>query len=289
MNGIINAYTAFGKTRGIAFRIIERAQPESILVSVPSLVLKKDWEHLLSTSKIPHEVVVVNTLIKNTYNVDLFIIDEIHRSAAETFIQSFDCVTSKKFLGLTASFKRSDDRHELILSHTKIDDVIPLSEGLKNGWVDPFEIIKIPIELTTGEKTKLKKINTRYEDVVYEMPGSNPMKAAKHWISYLDKKKCVIGKRSKQPMFIVAIKNELSRQGINGEKAKLILKNGFDPPSKDHPYFINAKLGKEYFRLVNKRKSLLYNAENKLPKTLELIKQYEKEYKFVLSREIKFI
>lgn len=288
-DGVITAFTSFGKTRGIAFRAINLVKPKSILISVPSLVLKKDWEHLLSTTKIPHEVVVVNTLIRNTYDVDLFIIDEIHRSAAETFIRSFECVKKEKFLGLTASFERNDDRHELILEHTKIIDVVTLTEGLKNKWVDPFEIIKIPIELTTQEKTKLKKINTRYEDVVQEMPGANPMKAAKHWISFLDKKKWVVGKRSKQAMFIKAIENELKRQGINGEKAKLILKNGFESPSKDHPNFANAKLGKEYFRLVNKRKSLLYNAANKLPKTLELIEQYKDEYKFVLSREIKFI
>jgi superfamily II DNA or RNA helicase len=51
-NGVITAYTGFGKTRGLAFRAIQRlinenSIPESILVSVPSFKLKQDWEDLL--------------------------------------------------------------------------------------------------------------------------------------------------------------------------------------------------------------------------------------------------
>ena len=288
-DGIITAFTSFGKTRGIAFRAINKIQPKSILVSVPSLILKQDWEHLLSTSKIPHEVVVVNTLIKNTYDVDLFIIDEIHRSAAETFVKSFDCVKRKKFLGLTASFERNDDRHELILEHTKINDVIPLSEGIANGWVDPFTIIKIPIKLTNKEQTNLDSINKKYQETVNEMHTTNPMKFAKAWIAYSDRRKWVVNNESKRVYFRVVLNNEFKKRNVSDILIKRAIKNNFSSPNKDHEYLAKAKLSRTFYKLVSERKSLLYNAANKLPKTLELIEEYKDEYKFVLSREIQFI
>jgi len=289
-NGIIKAYTGFGKTRGIALRAIYHARPKSILVSVPSFLLKNDWEELLSTMNIPHEVVIVNTLIKHTYDVDLFIIDEIHRTGAETFIKTFDCVEKNKFLGLTASLERADGRHELITQHASVIDEISLKEGLDSKWVDPFEVIKIPIELTKAEQINLDKINKRYEEVVEKLPGKNPMKAAKLWIAYLDQSKWVVGKQTKKVYFKTTLINTLlTSKGVPRADTSRIIAKYFDKPGTDHAYFQHALLGKEFYRLVNKRKTLLYNAHNKVPRALELIEQYANEPKFVLSREIKFI
>ena len=289
MDGITIGYTAFGKTRGVAFRAIERVSPTSILVSVPSLVLKDDWEHLLSKVNIPSEVVVINTLIKSTYETDLFIIDEVHRSAAETFIQAYTCVKRKKFLGLTATLERNDGRHDLILEHTKIDDNVPLQEGLDNKWVDPFEVFKIPVTLTTKEQTQLNKINNEYELVVEALPGRNPLKDADFWVSYSDMRKWRIGKKSKGVFFVKTIEKHLKEKKIPVNKHKNIIKNGFIKPTKEHNHYQNALLAKRFYQLVGKRKSLLYNAENKIPEVLKLIELHKKEYKFVMSMHIKFI
>jgi superfamily II DNA or RNA helicase len=198
-------------------------------------------------------------------------------------------VKYNNFLGLTASFERQDGRHDLILNYTKIVDNIPLSEGLKNGWVDEFTIIKVPVTLTKKEQNKLDNINEEYQEVVTALPGKNPLKSASFFISYLDLKKWVIGKKTKQVKFIKGLEKKFEANHIPKKDWNKWIDDYFIRPTTTHEYFQNALLAKKFYKLVGQRKSLLYNVEDKLKKTLILAEKYDKEYKFILSREIKFI
>lgn len=258
------------------------------MIAVPNQRLKTDWETKLKENGLVGEVVIVNTLIKNTYEVDLLIIDEIHRFAADTFSKTFEVVKYNKVLGLTATLERNDGKHEVILKHLEIVDEIPIEEGLDNGWVDPFEVIKVPVTLTEQELERLNKLNKTYLDVKTTLGKGNPMKNAEYYVKYLDLRKWVIGKKSGKIFFLKQIRDAIDTP-ISEAQFEALLKERFDKPTKNHILHKKALAAVKFYNTVAFRKDLLYNAENKISKTLELIDKYDSEYKFVFSQRIVFL
>jgi superfamily II DNA or RNA helicase len=78
-------------------------------------------------------VEIINTVLNNTYEVDLLVLDESHRYASSESINLFQLVRYRYVLGLTATFERLDGRHELLTPYIPICDVITLQDALKNG------------------------------------------------------------------------------------------------------------------------------------------------------------
>ncbi len=286
--GLLQAYTSFGKSSGVGIRAIKMIEPKSLLIAVPTTRLKLDWESKLKKDNLDGQVVIVNTLIRNSYDVDLLIIDEVHRFAADTFSKTFEVVKYNKLLCLTATNERADEKHELILKYAPLMDDVTLEEGLKEGWVDPFEVIKIPVELTEKEQIQLNLINNEYEQLKKTLGFGNPMKNANFFIQYLDVRKWVIGKKTGKVLFKETIRIKLEKK-VSDEKFKEILYRYFDVPTKRHEYSIKAQAARKFFNVVSRRKKLLYSAENKLSKVLELFEQYRTQYKFVFAQRIEFL
>jgi superfamily II DNA or RNA helicase len=284
MKGLLVAYTAFGKSSGISIPIIQEYKPKNLIIVVPTLRLKEDWELKLKKNNLEGIVLVINTAIKNIYECDLLIIDEIHRAASIEFIKVFDSIKYTHILGLTASIERSDGRHSLILEKLPILDNVSLEEGLEKGWIDPFECIKIPIELNNIEKTNLNKLNDILEDLKSKLGSTKPMQAAKFYKNYLNLNKWCYGNKTGKVHFIKTLENEIGK-----EKLDALFDKYFIRPDKTHPYFIKSHVAKKYLQNVGKRAELLYNVENKLYKTLELLQEYEEEYKFVFAQRIEFL
>lgn len=80
-------------------------------------------------------VEVINTVIKYDWTVDMLILDEAHRAAAQQMIQIFDKVKYSYILCLTGTMERLDMRHLLLSKYAPICDRITLEEAEKEGWV----------------------------------------------------------------------------------------------------------------------------------------------------------
>lgn len=286
--GLLQAYTSFGKSSGIGIRALKMYPVKSLLIAVPSTRLKIDWEEKLKKANIIGEVVIVNTLIRNSYDVDLLIIDEVHRFAADTFSKTFEVVKYNKLLCLTATTERADEKHEIILKYAQLMDDVTLEEGLNEGWVDPFEVITIPVQLTEEERIKLDKINRTYENLKKELGFGNPMKNADFYIKYLDIKKWVIGKKTGKVQFLISIKEQITAK-ISNERFNELIDKYYDRPTRTHEYFKKANAARKFFNTVAERKNLLYNAQNKLSKTVELFEEYRTQYKFIFAQRIEFL
>jgi len=282
--GTLTAYTSWGKSSGFAIPAIKKVNPLSLIVVVPSIKLKEDWLSKLYNNKIDAEVIVINTAIKTKYKCELLVIDECHRVGAETFKNVFDTIEYDKLLCLTATIERQDGNHDLILEKAPLIDNVTLEEGLREGWVDPFEVIKIPIELTNNELIELSEINDKYNSLKSKLGYGSPLDNAKFYLSYLDIRKWVIGKTSNKVFFIKKLIKELGE-----EKFDLVRDKFFINPTKEHDYYKKALIAKKLFQEIANRRSIFYNAQNKLSKTLELIEQYKDQYKFVFSQRIEFL
>lgn len=141
--GTLEYGTGVGKTHTaiMAIQLLLRKNPEaSILISVPTNYLKNQWIENLQKFNIENcEVVVINTIVRHTYTVDLLIVDEAHGAAATTLLSIFTTVNYRMLLCLTATIDRLDGRGEILKQYAPVCDQITLTEATKEGWVAPVK------------------------------------------------------------------------------------------------------------------------------------------------------
>lgn len=141
--GTLECCTGYGKTRCsllIINKLLSKYPTMRILVVVPTELLKVQWlDHVENNSlQLNVQVSVINTIAKNGADCDLLIIDEIHTAAANSLIKVFESVKYKLILGLTATFERLDERHNLLKKYCPIVDTVTLQEAQLNGWVSKY-------------------------------------------------------------------------------------------------------------------------------------------------------
>lgn len=166
--GTVEAVTGFGKTMiGLMLidEMLDKYPDKKILVVVPSKFLKGQWLSLLESFKMSSsaEVVVINTVIKNQYNVDLLVLDETHRYGADKFREVFSVVRYKYILGLTATVERKDGNHDIILTRCPIVDTVTYKEALDKDWISSFKVFNIGVELNYSDTEALNKINKTFK------------------------------------------------------------------------------------------------------------------------------
>jgi len=155
----IIASTGFGKTR-LALRAIKwffKNNPNTTaLVVVPTLYLKEQWTGLLKEWKLEEvKVGVINSVVKTTQVVDFLIVDEIHCTPSDTFLQVFQKVDYKIILGLTATIERLDGKEVLIKRFAPICDEVTLKECIENKWLAPFREYKVLLDVDLTEYKKM--------------------------------------------------------------------------------------------------------------------------------------
>ena len=163
----IVASTGYGKTR-CAIMIIQslyKRNPQlNVLIAVPTEVLKEQWQKELAINKLFHvcKVEIFNTIVKNIYEVDLFVIDECHLAPSEVNITMFQSVKYRYALGLTATFDRLDGKHELLTPYIPVCDIITLKDALENGWVSNYRNYKVLIKV---DLTEYNELNSKFQQI----------------------------------------------------------------------------------------------------------------------------
>ena len=190
--GIAEYPTGFGKTYTAIMAIqgmVPRAGITSCLVVVPTLELKSQWEAELKKHKLSFvKVMVINSAIKHFHDVDMLVLDEIHRYAAESFRNIFHKVDSKYILGLTATLEREDGFHEVILEYLTVFDQISVDEALDNNWIAPYIVYNIPVNLSAEEQIEYNKANNAFRHFAAKLGhGSNAFQNANSYLKSSDK------------------------------------------------------------------------------------------------------
>ena len=150
--GSIVASTGFGKTRiglNCIKAFINKLPHVKVIVIVPTTALKEQWISIIDANGLSFncEVIVINTAIKNHYKCDFLVIDECHRTPADTFAQVFDKIEYKYILGLTATFERLDGKHALLEKYCPVIDVITLAEAQFQGWISDYKEYQVILEV----------------------------------------------------------------------------------------------------------------------------------------------
>jgi len=190
--GIAEYPTGFGKTYTAIMAIkgmIPRKDIKTCLVIVPTIELKSQWEVELKKNKVTiAKVMVINSAIKHLHNVDMLVLDEVHRYAAESFSQIFTNVTAEFILGLTATLEREDGFHEIILEQLAVFDQITVDEALENGWIAPYIVYNIPVSLSNNDQIEYNKANNAFKHFAAKLGhGGQAFKNATSFLKSSDK------------------------------------------------------------------------------------------------------
>ena len=174
-------------------KILSKYPEHRIIVIVPTETLQNQWKAELDERGLGFntEVHIINTVIKYKWQCDTLVIDEIHRTPAESFQRVFSCVKYKHVLGLTATFERLDGKEKIISKYCPVIDTITTEEALFNGWISKFNEYRVLIDVPDLEVYKQynKEFQQHYEffqfdfDLAMKMVGKN---GYKNRIAYRD-------------------------------------------------------------------------------------------------------
>ena len=150
--------TGVGKTR-IALKTIQRvlnkAPTTTVVVVVPTKILKDQWVKQLQEWGLTATVMVLNTAAAKPFYCNFLIIDECHRANSLSFSRLFQNCQPKLILALTATYERLDGREkEVMEKYCPVCDTISLQEASENGWVAPYTLYKVVLDVDTTEYIK---------------------------------------------------------------------------------------------------------------------------------------
>ncbi len=184
LRGVVVLPTGAGKT-AVAIRAMERTA-RSTLVVVPTLALLKQWYSVLSGAfggslKVEigllgggyHEVTPVTVTTYDSAYIHaerygdrfaLVVYDEVHHLPAEKYAVVPKMLLAPYSLGLTATPERPDGRHETLPELVGRICYRRSPEDLAGGYLAPFELVRIPIELTAHERFEYAQADAVYKD-----------------------------------------------------------------------------------------------------------------------------
>lgn len=167
----------------MAISLLLKQNPDAyIIISVPTQYLKDQWIAELEKYSLINncDVIIVNTIVKHTYVVDLLVIDEIHATASDMFQKIFTTVKYKMILGLTATLERLDGKEIIIKKYAPVCDTITLNEATQNGWVSPAKHYLVLLNVDLKEYKELdRKFNSYFAFFGFDF--SCAMSALQDW------------------------------------------------------------------------------------------------------------
>ena len=186
LRGIICLPTGTGKTF-LGLDAIHKTKNKTLII-VPTINLLHQWRrNVIEGLEISKENIGIwgggkqelNEITITTYDsahiyvkrfqnaFDLLIFDEVHHLPAPTYRVIAEGTIASKRIGLSATPERSDDLHQdLDFLVGKVVYRLEHEELVDDGYVAPFELKPIIIELTEEEKTRYDALDKTYRDYV---------------------------------------------------------------------------------------------------------------------------
>jgi superfamily II DNA or RNA helicase len=201
LRGVVVLPTGAGKT-AVAVEAISRVE-RSTLVVVPTLALLKQWYSVLSDAFGDsvqvgllgggyHEVTPLTVTTYDSAYIhaerygDLFalvVYDEVHHLPAEKYAVIPKMLLAPYSLGLTATPERPDGRHELLPELVGGICYRLSPEDLAGTYLAPYQLIRIPIELTAHERFDYAQAEAVYKDFLHKHHLS--MRSPEDWQRFI--------------------------------------------------------------------------------------------------------
>ena len=225
------------------------------IIIVPDSNLFRQWNGIIKSLKLEEiEVYVINTVAlgDKIYDCDLLIIDEVHKTPGHSFRKVFTKVKYKFNLNLTATLNRLDGLESFIKGKAPVCFERDVSESIKRGWIADVATLNVPVFLTSKEEEGLKSITNQVNYYIKKFGDFKVMQSC-------------MNSANARTYAMQFYKNDDPQ-----EKAKEIVK-----------WAIQGD------RAVRMRKEFLYNCEQKIDATIDLLNEF-KVKSITFSQSIKF-
>jgi superfamily II DNA or RNA helicase len=154
----------------LAIQLCNQRHPDKkINIVVPSIVLADAWTdekkgHIKLHGLKNVEVFVINTYVKSQHDCALLIIDEVQHAAGEkakTFNKVIELTKFSWLLCLTATL---EDNHKTFLHGygVKLIEKFTAQQGVDAGWLSPYKVLCVPIELDLEDRDKYDKMHAEF-------------------------------------------------------------------------------------------------------------------------------
>ena len=281
----------FGKTY-LAILVIKRLFEENpltnIVIIVPANVLQQ-WEDTLKENLYKKELKLISLftphyIVNNEFRIqtDVLIVDEMHECYSTELCKVIDktYIRYSDNLGLTGTYEDNTNRHLRYKELFPVIDRIDEKEGIEKGYIAPYIEFNIAVTLTEEEQA----LNERYSKEI-----ANSMSKFPKGYGFDLASKCLKGGKDKRGIKYEGKNYVYAYAHKKGWRRDLDLSvpynreiNDLWNPSKIFGYATNL------FNSVRNRKTLLYNASNKIKICIELCEKFSNLKTIVFSQSTNF-
>ena len=154
----------------LAIQLCNKRHPDKqINIVVPTTVLQEAWTdekkgHIKIHGLKNVNVYVINTYVKELHECALLIIDEVH-TATGAKSKYFNTVIDKtKFNWIMCLSATLEKEHTDFLHKRGINCISKLTadEAVKNGWLSPYKILCVPIQLNELDRERYDKMHKEF-------------------------------------------------------------------------------------------------------------------------------
>ena len=145
--GICTMPTRSGKSLlilNVCKRFLSKNPDKSIIILVPSKSLYYQWKNLLEDKELHNcEVHMFSYVLSHPVECTMLIIDEVHTSVSDEYINLYRNVKHRLFLGVTATLHRLDGKEAKLLKAYPIIYQLSKEEAIKNEWINIYKEYKV--------------------------------------------------------------------------------------------------------------------------------------------------
>jgi superfamily II DNA or RNA helicase len=147
----------------------ERHPDKQINVVVPTTVLQEAWiddkkGHIKVHGLKNVNVFVINTYVKETHDCALLIIDEVHTATGAKSKHFNTVIDRTKYHWILCLSATLEKEHVNFLHKKGIGCISRLTadDAVKNGWLSPYRILCVPIELGDEDRERYDKMHKEF-------------------------------------------------------------------------------------------------------------------------------
>ncbi len=148
---------------------IKLGKIKKVLISVPTTNLVDQWKQEIikwGYSLDGIEVHCIQTIYKNSYEVDLLIIDEVHTATSPEYSKIFENVTYSQVLGLTATV---DEEDLIIKKYCPVIFKSGIKESLAAKAFNDYIVYNVPIAFSKKERGMYQKFDSMFKEAQIEL------------------------------------------------------------------------------------------------------------------------
>lgn len=147
----------------------ERHPGKQINIVVPTTVLQEAWlddkkGHIKVHGLKDVNVYVINTYVKETHDCAFLVIDEVHTATGAKSKHFNTVIDRTKYHWILCLSATLEKEHINFLHKKGIGCISRLSadDAVKNGWLSPYRILCVPVELGDEDKEKYNKMHKEF-------------------------------------------------------------------------------------------------------------------------------